>query len=72
MKIGDKIENALLGIDGTDIPVGAEVGYECGVDRREVSTIVRMREGKKVLCVKDNEHTFMHGQMGAMIIRALP
>lgn len=71
MKIGDKIRNERYGVDGTDIPVGATVGYSCGVDGGTITTEVRLRALKKVLGIPGSDQ-FLHGQNGPMTILALP
>ena len=80
MNIGDKITN-LGGINATDIPLGTEVSYTCGVCQSSLTTIIRMRNGKKVLGLDNRPwrkpgdrypDLFSHGQQGTMTVLSLP
>ena len=76
VKVGDKIENNRHGVNGTDIPVGATVKYEIGVDRGGVPFTVIEVDGKKMLDLgpvrKGYPTQRSHGQMGPMTVLTLP
>lgn len=83
MKVGDVIENFRHGVKGTDIPVGAVVKYEFGIDRARVNlTVVDVPGIGKMLCFGDEPilsqapgckpMNCLHGQNSAMQIVRLP
>lgn len=82
MKVGDVFENRREGVKGTDIPVGAVVSYEIGIDRgRFPFTVVDVPGIGKMLCVGDtpqervgecSPNNCIHGQSSPMTIVSLP